>query len=199
MYNEKIPQQTELDFFSNNLQTPDSTNFSNNNLKNYFIGGDYYSKKKKYNFMFKVNYLTYKINKKSYLESFNTPSNFMFDDLENSSPNNIDIFLSEMDYNYKLDSISKIELGGKAVFQKLDNQNNFYTISQNGQKLFDSQRPNDYSYKEWVIGAYAQYYRKINKLDFTLGSRIEFNPSDGKSRTTNFRLERELTNFFPFN
>ena len=202
LYKETIPQNTTLDFFSTSLQVADSTNISSNNsnnkLRNYSFGIDYYLTKKKNNLTLKLNYLNYKIKNSSLLKSFNTPSNFIYSDLENKSPNKVNVFLSEIDYVYKIDSLSKIELGSKAVYQNLKNENIFYNIT-NGNRVFDLDKSNKYSYREWVIGAYMQYYRKLNnKIDLTLGARIETNPSKGESEVNNFVLERNLTNFFPY-
>ncbi len=202
IYKETIPQNTTLDFFSSFSQVADSTNISfnnsNNKLRNYSFGADYYLTKKKNNLTLKVNYLNYEINNNSLLKSFNSPSNFIYPDLENHSPNKINIFLSEIDYVYKIDSLSKIELGSKAVYQNLKNENNFFSIT-NGNRVFDIDKSNEYSYREWVIGLYVQYYRKLySKIDLTLGARLETNPSKGESKINNFILERKLTNFFPY-
>jgi len=89
----------------------------------------------------------------------------------------------------KIDSLSKIELGSKAVYQNLKNENNFFSIT-NGNRVFDIDKSNEYSYREWVIGLYVQYYRKLySKIDLTLGARLETNPSKGESKINNFILE----------
>ncbi|SNA87902.1 outer membrane beta-barrel family protein [Flavobacterium psychrophilum] len=199
-YNEDISQNTGLDFFSNATHI-DSTLISKqqsiNSLKDYTFGVNYKIEKAKSKTTIKSNYVSYNINNQSNLSAYSNPSNYNYATLINKSPNKINLFLSQIDYEYKIDSLSTIELGAKTVFQKIDNINNFYTIT-NNQEISDYNKSNDYKYKEWILGSYLQYNRKINKFDFTLGSRIEKSISNGFNQKNNYELNANRTNFFPF-
>ncbi|GAQ50153.1 hypothetical protein FPK15_contig00115-0001 [Flavobacterium psychrophilum] len=158
-YNEDISQNTGLDFFSNATHI-DSTLISKqqsiNSLKDYTFGVNYKIEKAKSKTTIKSNYVSYNINNQSNLSAYSNPSNYNYATLINKSPNKINLFLSQIDYEYKIDSLSTIELGAKTVFQKIDNINNFYTIT-NNQEISDYNKSNDYKYKEWILGSYLQY------------------------------------------
>ncbi|WP_237732375.1 outer membrane beta-barrel family protein [Flavobacterium sp. UGB4466] len=59
-------------------------------------------------------------------------------------------------------------------------------------------KSNDYRYKEWILGGYAQYKKTIKKIDFILGSRVESNFSEGINSKNSYTLSHNKTNFFPF-
>ena len=198
-YKENIYQNTNLDFLKKKLidSTLISNQASNNKLKDFTFGLNYTITGKKSITTLKTNYINYNIDNYSNLSAYQLPSEFIYNNLQNKSPNKINLFLAQFDYEQKIDSLSSFELGLKGVFQKLQNQNNFYNVI-NEQSIFENSKSSDYDYKEEIFGGYIQYKRAIKKFDFTLGSRLEYNPSIGKTKKDNFKLERELTNFFPF-
>ncbi|MDQ1164410.1 outer membrane beta-barrel family protein [Flavobacterium sp. SORGH_AS_0622] len=200
LYREDIGQSTSLSFYPKSIQT-DSTlvskQQSNNSLKDFTIGVNYNITGTVWETTVKSNYISYHINNQSKLAAHSSPSNYTYPDLINKSPNNISLFLSQIDNQYKIDSISRIELGAKSVFQKIDNSNNFYNIK-NNIKTSDTVKSNAYKFNEWILGAYIQYYRKIKKIDFTFGSRIEKSISNGMDQKEDYELSTNRINFFPF-
>ena len=199
-YKENINQNTNTDFF-NNSKIKDSSvisnQLSNNKLKDYTFGVNYKINGKKSNVVIKANYVLYNITNMSDLSSYSTPSDYSYPNLINKSPNKINLFLFQTDYEYKPDSLSKIELGVKSILQNIRNNNNFYT-QKNEQEYFDSDKSNDYNYNEWIIGSYLQYNRKINKFDFTTGLRLEQSYLNGTNQKNNYEIRRNKANLFPF-
>ncbi|GEN70126.1 MULTISPECIES: outer membrane beta-barrel family protein [Chryseobacterium] len=195
-YNEKINQNTDLHFYDNQNE-PTSTLFSNqnskNNLKTFDIGFDYNITNKKSKITFKSNYIFYNIKNNSFLSSFQYPATHTYDDLQNESPNKVNIVLSQLDYEIKLDSLSKLETGAKAIYQSIDSENNFYESS-----VFSLSKSDKYEYNEWIFGSYIQYNKNFNKTSFTVGSRLEYNPLKGVDEKNNFTLKRDNINLFPF-
>jgi hypothetical protein len=199
-YKENIEQNTYLDFYSNNTNidsTLISKQESNNKLKDYTFGINYTINYQKSKLTLKSHYIHYNTNNESNLSSYSIPSNYNYGNLLNKSPNSINIFLNQFDYEHKIDTTSTLEFGGKTVFQKIQNENYFYNFKVN-QEMFDNEKSNDYQYSEWIVGGYLQYKTKFKKLDFTLGSRIEYDLSKGTNNKNNYRLNRSQTNFFPF-
>jgi iron complex outermembrane recepter protein len=198
-YKENIIQNTNLDFYSNN--TRDSTLISkqqsSNKIKDYTFGINYVINQQKSKLTLKTHYIHYNINNQSNLSSYSITSNYNYGNLLNKSPNGINIFLNQLDYEHKIDSTAAIEFGAKTVFQKIQNENNFYDFKSN-QEVFDVLKSNDYKYNEWVIGGYLQYKKTLKKFDFTFGSRIEYNLSKGTNNKNNYTLNRDKTNFFPY-
>jgi hypothetical protein len=199
-YKEDIKQNTLLDFFSNSIQK-DSTLISgqqsNNKLKDYTFGLNYNIENKKSKIIIKSNYVHYNIDNQSNLLAFSTPSNYNYSNIINKSPNKINLFLSQIDYEYKIDTLSTIEIGAKSVYQKISNNNNFYNLI-NNIEISDYEKSNDYKYNEWILGSYIQYKRTINKFDITFGTRLEQSYSTGINQKNNYELKNNQVNFFPF-
>lgn len=199
-YRENIEQNTNLDFYSNNIDV-DSTLISkqesNNKLKDYTFGINYTINYQKSKLTLKTHYIGYNINNQSNLSSYSIPSNYNYGNLINKAPNSTNLFLNQVDYDHKIDTTSTIEIGAKTVFQKIINENNFYNLKAY-QEIFDIEKSNDYGYNEWIVGGYIQYKKTVKKFDFTLGSRVEYNPSKGTNKKNNYILDRNQTNYFPF-
>lgn len=195
-YNEKINQNTGLNFYDNQNK-PTSTLFSNqnskNNLKTFDIRFDYNITNEKSKITIKSNYIFYNIKNHSLLSSFQYPAIDTYDDLQNESPNKVNIILSQLDYEVKLDSLSKLETGVKAINQNIDSENNFHESS-----VFSPSKSDKYKYNEWIFGGYIQFNKSFNKTSFTVGSRLEYNPLKGVDAKNNSTLKRDNINVFPF-
>ncbi|WP_372483251.1 outer membrane beta-barrel protein [Elizabethkingia anophelis] len=201
LYDETIDQDTKLMFYDSPSNMVSSSLLSNqksgNNLKNFEIGFNYILDNEKSKFSIKSNYVFYKIQNNSLLSSIQNPSVNTYNDLKNESPNKVNVALSQLDYELKVDSLSKIETGIKAVYQNFNSKNNFYELMENA-FLFDSTKSNDYKYNEWILGGYVQYNKDFKKISFTVGSRLEYSPLRGVDKKNNFLLTRDNLNFFPF-
>lgn len=200
-YNEKINQNTSLNFTekesNNNFLNVESSQISTNKLRNFDFGLNYKINFNKSDLSFKSNYINYAIDNFSILKSISTPQQNVYYDLKNSSPNNVNAFISQLDYANKIDSLSNFEAGSKLIIQKIDNKNNFFQNIENFWQN-DIDKTNDYLYKELILSGYLQYYKTISKFDFTLGSRLEYSPSNGYNSKNNYDIQRKQTNFFPY-
>lgn len=199
-YNERISQETDLNFYNQPgllSSTLNSNQISKNNLKNFDTGVNYTINGEKSKLIFKSNYVFYNIENNSNLSTKQNPLLNIYNDLQNESPNKINIAFSQIDYELKLDSLSKFEIGAKAIYQNINSKNNFYE-SMNSFALFDQEKSNEYQYREWIFGGYTQYSRNFDKMSFVIGSRIEYNPLKGFDKKNNYTLSRDNVNFFPF-
>lgn len=199
-YDEKINQDTGLNFYTHTktlTSTLISDQSSKNNLKNFDVGVNYTINKEKSKLIFKSNYIFYNIENNSLLSTKQNPPVNIYNDLQNDSPNTIHIALSQIDYELKLDSLSKLEMGVKAIYQNINSKNNFYEPVNNA-SLFDQEKSNEYKYREWIFGGYTQYSKNFDKMSFIIGSRIEYTPLKGLDKKNNYTLTRDNVNFFPF-
>lgn len=200
LYKEDINQNANLNFFDNShtlYSNVYSKQQSNNKLKNFDFGANYKMNFKKSDITLKSNYVYYNIDNSSYLISTEIPQINTFNDLQNISPNKVNLFVSQLDYNQGIDSLSHFETGLKYIYQDIDTKNNFYQ-NINNILTFDFDKSNRFLYKEQIFAGYFQYYKTINKFNFTLGGRLEYNPSKGFNKKNEYTLKREPTNFFPF-
>lgn len=200
LYKEDINQNANLNFFDNShtlYSNVYSKQQSNNKLKNFDFGANYKMNFKKSDITLKSNYVYYNIDNSSYLISTEIPQINTFNDLQNISPNKVNLFVSQLDYNQGIDSLSHFETGLKYIYQDIDTKNNFYQ-NINNILTFDFDKSNRFLYKEQIFAGYFQYYKTINKFNFTLGGRLEYNPSKGLKKKNEYTLKREPTNFFPF-
>jgi iron complex outermembrane recepter protein len=199
-YSEAINQKTRLSFINNINSEMDSTIISqqnsDNKLKNLNLSLKYNVDLKNSKLTFRSHYLKYNIDNHSNLTSFSSPSNNSVD-LDNTSPRTADLFVSQIDYSITIDSISSIEAGVKGIIQKLQNKNDFFDVG-SGTAVYDVEKSNDFEYSESILSSYAEYKRNIKKFDFTVGSRMEYNPSKGYNSKNNYTLKRDELYFFPF-
>lgn len=201
MYNEKIGQNTALDFY-NPLSNAKylsviSTQNSKNTRYDFHAGISYTLKKSSSEFSLKSNYIHYDIDNFSLLSSTEKPSLYTYPDLKNTSPNKIHLFVSQADYEHQLNENHKIETGTKWIHQSLNNANIFFQNTGNTWQN-DTQKSNDYQYKESILSGYLQYHGSISQFDFTIGNRIEYAPSQGINIKNNYTLNRKQTHLFPY-
>ena len=197
-YQENIVQNTNSLFFDKNNELFSNTTTSQkskNKLNNFDFSLTYKLTFTNSDLIFKSNYLHYNIENNSELKIYEFPKRNNFENLDNKSPNKISLFVYQADYTKNIDSLSHYELGIKYILQNIDTENIFYKINP---RVIDEQKSNDYRYKEHIIAGYLQYYKSVNKFDFTLGGRLEYNPSIGYATKNEYTLNREQTNFFPF-
>ena len=202
LYQEKVPQDTQLYFFSDEkISEPDSinlsTNKSHNKLQQYSLGTYYALKKAQSSLKGELYYFNYLLRRQSLLHSLTEPSppGMNYPDLKNESPSRVKSWISKVDYTYKIDSTSKLESGIKAIYQRLENANHFFT-----KEVFDTNKSDEFHHEEWVVGIYAQYYRKWNKKwNMAIGSRLEINPLKGVTFSEpSVKTRKTFTNLFPY-
>ncbi|WP_435413135.1 TonB-dependent receptor domain-containing protein [Psychroserpens mesophilus] len=115
------------------------------------------------------------------------------------TPVDIDIFTTRIDYEQPL--IKGIfSIGGKYSKIKTDNQFDFFDRI-NGQDIINTERTNDFLYKEQIIAAYINFNKTLSKFNLQFGIRLEHTISDGLleslQQNTNNQVKRDYTDWFP--
>ena len=88
-------------------------------------------------------------------------------------------FTVQTDYTDPLGSKSKLEAGLRASIQKLTNDNNTYTLDQNGNALLDSLGTSNYKSTNRVYAAYVNFTSGIGNFGYALGLRAESSSYSG--------------------
>jgi iron complex outermembrane recepter protein len=117
----------------------------------------------------------------------------------NETPTNIDISTFKVDHERPFLK-GQLGAGAKFSYVQTDNTFDFYT-EQDGAPVLDIDRSNQFEYTENVNAAYVNYSRKIDKISFQMGLRVEQTNSVGDltsmKPTDNDRVERNYLDFFP--
>ncbi len=105
---------------------------------------------------------------------------------------NVNVFSGRIDLKKKFKNGMNWEYGGLYSLAK----------SKSDYDVFDYEKKEDtafnYNFKEYNLAAYTQLSGKINKLDFSVGLRIENTNVRGKYSTDNFLLiDKNYANVFP--
>ena len=90
----------------------------------------------------------------------------------------------------------KISFGAKASFVKAQAINQFYYL-QNSYLQNDTSKSNNYFYTENIQALYGTINKKINKIDYNLGCRLERTDVIGTSNTIQQRNVQRYTKLFP--
>ncbi|MCB9236076.1 MAG: TonB-dependent receptor [Bacteroidia bacterium] len=117
----------------------------------------------------------------------------------NETPSNIDIATFKVDHERKLWG-GKLGLGIKNTLVTTDNTFNFYDKT-NGEFVLNTDRSNQFVYRENVNAAYVNYQKQIKKWNLMAGIRAEQTNSVGRLTSTqvtgNDTVDRHYLNFFP--
>lgn len=117
----------------------------------------------------------------------------------NETETAIDIYTFKADHERNFLK-GKLGVGVKASYVTTDNLLEFFD-EVNEEKVFRSDRSNDFAYTENVNAGYVNYQRQIKKIGFQGGLRVEQTNSLGEltaEQATDFgRVERHYLNFFP--
>lgn len=118
---------------------------------------------------------------------------------ENERPTNIDIYTAKLDYETNFLN-GKLGLGAKSAIVRTDNTFNFYNVI-NGVSTIDVNRSNQFEYTENVNAAYANYSRQFEKVNISLGLRMEQTNSTGELTSlvpeNDNTVKRSYLDFFP--
>jgi outer membrane receptor protein involved in Fe transport len=88
-------------------------------------------------------------------------------------------FTVQMDYTDPIGSKAKLESGLRASIQNLSNDNNTYTLDQNGNSFLDSLGISDYKSTNRVYAAYVNFTSAIGDFGYALGLRAESSSYSG--------------------
>ena len=176
LYDEKINQNTTLDFFTINtsiLSEKVNTNqYSKNSLNNVNLRLKYDFNINSYQLIFRSYYLQYNIDNHSDLEALSSMNPVPFE-LDTKYPKNVNVFLSQLDIKREFDSLSDIAFGLKIIQNKFNNQNTFFSKEREVVTL-DTLKSNTYNYRESILAGYLQYAKRRNKLTLKIGVRLEY-------------------------
>lgn len=135
----------------------------------------------------------------------NVNSNYYFTDsslnfsnaFETIAKQNTLINTAQVDYSLPLsEDTAGLSFGAKGSFVNTDSEINQFDI-ENGNPVFDSNNSNAFDYNEDVLAAYAEFEKSWEKLDISLGLRVEQSNIEGKSLVTNNTLTQDYFNWFP--
>jgi len=201
-YGEAIRQPTNLGFYDKNTNALTSTLFSqqnsDNNVRSFDVGAKYEINNENSIFTIKSDYFFYNIRRNSMLYTSEIPEINIYDHLQNNSPYQAGLSVSQIDYEVFLDSVSKLETGAKAIYQRFNSENNFYQIDNLNTSIFDTDKSGAYKSEDLVTALFAQYSRQINKFDVIGGLRGEYNPIKGTDLKNNYVLKSDKFEVFPF-
>lgn len=102
-------------------------------------------------------------------------------------------FTVQTDYTDPLGSKTKLEAGLRASIQKLSNDNNTYTLDENGNSLLDSLGTSDYKSTSRVYAAYVNFTSAIGNFGYSLGLRAESSSYSGDL----FNTGQHFSNTYP--
>lgn len=118
----------------------------------------------------------------------------------NVTPTDIDIYTAKVDYETNLAG-GKLALGAKYSMVQTDNTFDNFDIIE-GQRIKNTDKSNNFIYKENVNAAYTSWQKKIGeKINLNLGVRMEQTHSKGDltstQNTEDQKVERDYVDFFP--
>jgi len=116
-------------------------------------------------------------------------------------PKDIDIYSLKLDYETSF-ARGKLGFGGKYVYVRTDNTFDFYNIVDEGD-ILDIERSNQFDYSERVGAVYANYSRRLEKISYQFGLRVEHTNSRADLTAMipippeEDLIERNYIDFFP--
>jgi len=201
-YGEAIRQPGDLKFYdktTNNLtSTLLSQQNSDNNVRSFDLGAKYEINNENSKVTIKSDYFFYNIRRNSILHTTEIPAINIYNDLQNNSPYEAGLSVSQIDYEVFLDSVSKLETGAKAIYQRYTSKNDFYQIDNLNTSVFDTDKSGAYKSQDLVTALFTQYSRQINKFGLVGGLRGEYNPLKGTDLKNNYVLKSDKFEVFPF-
>lgn len=103
----------------------------------------------------------------------------------------VHLWVSKLDYTLPIDTTLRVETGVKFSFANINNDLNFYRAGERS-----ARESNDFLYQENINAAYINANKKIKKLEFNAGLRMEQTIATGSTQNTRV-LNRNYTQFFP--
>jgi iron complex outermembrane recepter protein len=112
---------------------------------------------------------------------------------------NIALSTLKADYEQKLWG-GKVSAGFKLAMVRTNNDFDFFDVIDN-RDLLNQNRTNQFLYRENINAAYVSYSRKVQKISYQAGLRLEQTNSEGKLTTqtnqADANVKRNYTNLFP--
>jgi outer membrane receptor protein involved in Fe transport len=103
----------------------------------------------------------------------------------------VNLWVSKLDYSLPIDTTLKVETGIKLSFATINNDLNFYRANERSDR-----ESNEFLYQENINAAYINANKKVKKLEFNAGLRVEQTIAKGTTQNAKV-LDRNYTQFFP--
>ncbi|MCT4123656.1 outer membrane beta-barrel family protein [Elizabethkingia anophelis] len=110
--------------------------------------------------------------------------------------NKIKIYTGQVDYTKVLGNIN-LEAGAKLSFSNTNNNIHYEVLTNGNVFVQDSLRSNQFIYKEKIVAGYIAYNHKINKLNFSVGLRMEYTTSVSNAITVDSIVNRSYVKWLP--
>ncbi|RFS20559.1 TonB-dependent receptor [Chitinophaga silvatica] len=110
------------------------------------------------------------------------------DTTRSKQPSVVDIKTAKIDYVHPLQNKAKLEAGLKVSFVTTDNDVKFDSL-RGANWIFDTNRSNNFIYKENINAAYMNFSKQFDKLFFQAGLRAEYTHMNSKS--TSFKNQQD--------
>jgi iron complex outermembrane recepter protein len=150
-----------------------------------------------------VDYVKYDANKDQYFLNTNYTSNWTkknYNESVGELPSDINIYSAKIDFSKPLKKGLKFETGVKSSYVNTKNNAGYYLL-QNGAKVIDYNRTNQFNYKENINAAYVNLNKEWKKWSVQAGLRLENTNVDGLQFGNPMRgdssFTRSYTNLFP--
>ena len=104
--------------------------------------------------------------------------------------------LFQLDYVWPIDKNTQFEFGYRGDFSSQENDYEI-AIQENGRFIIDTNLSNVLLFEQNINALYTQYGKKINKLSYLLGLRMENTNIIIDQKTTSDFKEKKYINFFP--
>lgn len=116
--------------------------------------------------------------------------------LDNAIPVSSSVYSVKADYETKPGANTKIEAGVKSSYVTIDDENKF-TIYENGQWKNDKKRSNHFLYNENISAAYVDGSAKVGKVEVKAGLRTESTIAHGHELIQDKAFDRKYVSLFP--
>lgn len=169
----------------NNANSTRSNATANLNVKHEF------DQKTGHNLNFDVDYAQFQTNNINDLTIYKNVENAAKSKSQQNLKQPVGIFTTKLDYSLPIDSTFKMDMGAKTSISKIDNG---LVFSRAGE--VSRSESNDFLYKENINAAYLNLSKKMKKIEFSAGLRVEQTVVSGTSMATTV-LDRNYTQLFP--
>lgn len=113
-------------------------------------------------------------------------------------PSNSDLMIAQLDYTKPFQNQGSLEAGIKGTFSYFRPIQTFDQLDlESGEYIPNDSIANRFDFDEKVIGGYASYRNKLEKLGYQLGFRAEQTFTDGLDYNSGTSYPNEYFNFFP--
>ncbi len=112
-------------------------------------------------------------------------------------PQDISIYNGKLDYVRPITKESKIEMGAKSSYVKIDNNAPYFSYDNVAKRDTVDARSDHFIYDENVNAAYVNYSHQLKKWGLQLGLRLEHTHSIANSINVGSKIKKDYAQLFP--